>query len=560
MMIPSRYADIPPAHAAVLGRLLALLPAGGKQPPTKSALRREVTPLLKELRRQGTLDDLVGALVQFTGVGDLLPASYARFQAPVTEGMTFFLSRLPLSILSEKLVDQLRLPPDADRGQRIYSLVKDLSTIQKLGQIICRTPGIDPEFKKALTDLEDNIRTVTYARLRPALRREIAAADAAGVLRPEKKLLAEATVCAVIPAQLQDPAAGVRRQVVLKLVKPKVLANLRRELLLLEKLAAFLDSRRALWGLGRFNFQSTLERIKVLLENEVNLSREQENLAAAGTYHRGVSLLRIPQNLPYCTPRMTVMSRLDGRKITDVAGLSAKRRRLLAESLARTFILRPVQDLDEESVFHGDPHAGNLAYTFDDGQPRIILYDWSMAGRLKRLERFALVILTIGLMAGNQSAVFYAADIISKGQLTRDDQMREKAADVVEAIIRDPEIKRAGPLSAIEKLLEALTYQGVIFSSDLMMFEKALITLKGVLLDVDPGFNRADYVLRSAMFTFVADLVRLRLLKLVLEEIWSLYRYSFFLMLDIQRVVFKFLWDVGRLWQERPFRPPRPPA
>jgi ubiquinone biosynthesis protein len=548
-----------PVSAAALGRLLALLPAAGERPPTRTALRKQVTRRLRDLRRDGALEGAVAALVQFAGIDDLLPEQYAKFQAPVTEGMAFFMSRLPLSVLSEKVVDQLRLPPEADRGQRIYALVKDFSTIQKLGQIICRTPGIDPEFKKSLVDLEDNIRTVSYGHLRRTLQREIAAAGAAGVIRPEKRVLAEATVCAVIPAQLRGSAAGGSRRVVLKLVKPKVRANLRRELVLLEKLAVFLDSRRAIWGLGRFNFQSTLERIRVLLENEVDLSREQENLTAAGVYHRRVPLLRIPQKESFCTPRMTVMSRLDGRKITDVAGLSPKKRRLLAESLARTCILRPVQDLEEESVFHGDPHAGNLAYTFKGGQPRIILYDWSMAGRLTRLERFALVILTIGLMAGNQSAVFYAADIISKGQLTRDERMREKASDVVEVIVRDPEIKRAGPLSAIEKLLEALTYQGVIFSSDLMMFEKALITLKGVLADVDPAFNRADYVLRAAVLTFVVDLVRLRLLRLVLEEIWSLYRYSFFLLLDIQRVIFKFLWDVGRMWRERPFRTPQPP-
>ena len=108
-------------------------------------------------------------------------------------------------------------------------------------------------------------------------------------------------------------------------------------------------------------------------------------------------------------------------------------------------------------------------------------------------------------------------------------------------------------LDAIERLLEALTYEGVIFSADLMMFEKALITLKGVLTDVDPGFNRADYVLRSAVITFVKDMIRMRLLKVVLEEVWALYRYSLFLLLDIQRVLVRFLWDVARLWQQRPF-------
>lgn len=549
-----------PLGDVALGSLVRLMPLPQGRAPTKAVLKKQLMIALKDMRAKGDLETVVADLVQFSGLKDLLPGRYGRFQAPVTEGMAFFLTRLPLSVLADKIIDQMRLPIDATCGQRLYALVKDMAAIQKLGQVICRAPGIDADFKRALVDLEDNIRTVTYGRLGPLIMREIAAGEAGYTIVPEKRILAEATVCAVVPARLAGPGARGMRRVVLKVVKPKVKANLHREVALLNQLAVFLDSRRQAWGLGLFNFQSTLDRVRVLLENEVNLTQEQENLEAARQYHRGIALLAIPEKLPPSTSQMTVMTRLDGKKITDVGHLSPKRRRRLAESLARTCILRPIQDLNEESVFHGDPHAGNLAYTFEGREPRIILYDWSMVGRLKRLERFALVILTLGLMAGNRNAVFYAADIIANGQLTAGSDMRKKAFEVVDGVLRQPGLREAGPLAAIEKLLEALTYAGVIFSPDLMMFEKALITLKGVLSDVDPTFNRADYVLRSAVLTFVSDLVRLRLLRLMLEEIWSLYRYSFFLLLDIQRVLVKFLWDVGRLWQERPFRdaPPRP--
>ena len=50
---------------------------------------------------------------------------------------------------------------------------------------------------------------------------------------------------------------------------------------------------------------------------------------------------------------------------------------------------------------HGDPHAGNLAYVFKSGRPQIIFYDWGMLGHLSKLERFAMILLTLGLMAGS---------------------------------------------------------------------------------------------------------------------------------------------------------------
>ncbi|MDZ7596779.1 MAG: hypothetical protein U5J82_00415 [Desulfobacterales bacterium] len=68
----------------------------------------------------------------------------------------------------------------------------------------------------------------------------------------------------------------------------------------------------------------------------------------------------------------------------------------------------------------GDPHAGNIAYIFEDTRPRIILYDWAMTGRLKRLERFGLLLLGAGLLTRNRTISMLAVDFLSSGQGTTD--------------------------------------------------------------------------------------------------------------------------------------------
>lgn len=105
-------------------------------------------------------------------------------------------------------------------------------------------------------------------------------------------------------------------------------------------------------------------------------------------------------------------------------------------------------------------------------------------------------------------------------------------------------------VSVTRFLFERFTYQGVVFSSDLLMYEKALVTLKGVLADVDLTFNRDDYMIWAAMTTFLDDVVRLRLLKLIIKDAWSLYRHSLSIMFDLQKVIGWFLLDVGRLWRK----------
>jgi len=130
--------------------------------------------------------------------------------------------------------------------------------------------------------------------------------------------------------------------------------------------------------------------------------------------------------------------------------------------------------------------------------------------------------------------------------------MSEKIEGIIDKAITGLEERHRGVLSTIEFLFEKFTYQGVVFSADLLMYEKALVTLKGVLADIDPTFKRDDYMVWGAVTTFANDVIRLRLLKLVMKDIRDLYLHSLFLLLDIQKVIFRFLWDVALLWKKLP--------
>ena len=528
-----------------------LRPVDGRK-PTVAVMRKRAIGLLKDAKSRGTLEHTVRQVVLITGLEDLLPDCYARFRSVVVEGMVFMISALPITRLAEKIVDQIRLNHTATLGQRLYALIKDMPSLQKLGQIICRSPGLDPQFKKALVDLEDNIKTVTYRQMRPLLMREIRSLGPGHSITPEKRILAEATVCAVVPAGVSKDRGKTPLKAVLKAVKPAVRRNMSAELAMLDRLMEFLDTRQGAWGLGDFNFTATLQQIRKLLENEVNLVSEQRNLGVAWAYYGSDATVAVPERLALSTPRMTVMTRIDGTKITDVNHLTQKERRRLASNLAKICILRPIQDMREESIFHGDPHAGNISYTFEGAQPRIIFYDWGMLGRLKRLERFTMALLTLGLIMGNKKLIFYTADIITRRQTSSSKVMSDNIMGIIDEAITGQKNRVRGLLSSIEFLFERFTYQGVVFSADLLMYEKALVTLKGVLADVDPTFNRDDYMIWAAMTTFLDDVVRLRLLKLIIKDAWSLYRHSLSVMFDLQKVIGWFLLDVGRLWRKLP--------
>ena len=417
---------------------------------TLQKMRQRTMKLLKEAKSGGMLEDLVRQVVLSTGIESFLPQRYAKYQPVVREGMVFMMSSMPLSRLAPKIIDQLLLPEDASFGKRLFTLIKDMPTLQKLGQIICRSPGLEPAFKNELIDLEDNIQTLSYSRIRPTLFKEIDKHPPNHTIIPEKRILAEASVCAVVPARVTSDSGRKTSQAVLKIVKPKVKKDMAADLALLDQLMVFLDNNKAKWDLGDFNFSATLAQVGTILANEINLESEQKNLDRMGRHFKDNKMVVVPERLAVSTPGMTAMSRVEGRKITDVVDLTKKQRRKLAGALAKTCILRPIQDIREGGLFHGDPHAGNIAYTFLKGRPRLIFYDWGMLGRLNKIERFAMILLTLGLMTNSTNMVFYTADIITKGQLSAHPLMRKTIKRIIVEGINMQGQGTSGMLSTIE--------------------------------------------------------------------------------------------------------------
>ena len=79
-----------------------------------------------------------------------------------------------------------------------------------------------------------------------------------------------------------------------------------------------------------------------------------------------------------------------------------------------------------------------------------------------------------------------------------------------------------------------------------------MVTLRGVQTYTDPIFNRDDYLVRAAMGRFLTDLFRLRIHRLIIEEIWMLYRYHPCKLMDVQTLIFKMGLEFGLSWFKMP--------
>lgn len=529
----------PDIDMTVIGKLNKIALSAGRKNSNSDKMQKQVVNLLDSMAQVGQLENAIRTMLYMTGADAFLPPQYEKFQTVVFEGAVFFVSKLPRQRIAQKMTEQLCLPMDTPTGKRMCHLVTNLPTLQKLCQIICRSPGLDPVFKSFLIDLEDNSGSLAFKDLQNVIKKGINKTGSNSKITLSKKILAEASVSAVIPGRIKGKNVKDSTPIVLKIVKPEIRQNMKAELELWGTLGEYLDANKKKWGLGDFKFKGIIDQVSWLLQNEIDLGLEQKNLDKLKIHFSKDDTVLIPERLAISTPDITAMTRIDGRKITDVDHLSPRQRRRIARKIANLCILRPIIDLTRESIFHGDPHAGNMAYIFKGRKPKIVFYDWAMVGTLSRLERFAVLFMITGLVFKNETAVYYAADIMCKGQITRSETLKKNVTSIIQEMITNREKRLTGVLSSVENLIESLMYEGLIFSADLLVFEKSLVTLKGVLADIDPEFSRDEYIVFSAVYQLMNDFAHLRIQKMILKELWTLYRFSLSTLFNVQRAIFR---------------------
>ena len=102
------------------------------------------------------------------------------------------------------------------------------------------------------------------------------------------------------------------------------------------------------------------------------------------------------------------MEYLPGIKVTNVQALDEKGidREQLVIDVHKIFFTM----LLKHSLFHADPHPGNISVT-DDG--KLILYDYGMVGRINNETRFKLIRLYLALVERNPSRVVNAMNELS---------------------------------------------------------------------------------------------------------------------------------------------------
>jgi ubiquinone biosynthesis protein len=197
-----------------------------------------------------------------------------------------------------------------------------------------------------------------------------------------------------------------------------------------------------------------------------------------------MSGVRVPRLIPQLSTRtITAMSEESGGKVTNVAShMPSWQRKKMAEQILESLVAVPLFASEKESVFHGDPHAGNLLYDREHGE--LVIVDWALRERLSREQRrhLALLFLTVSL----RDPVGASDEIAELAQ--RPVRRHSRQALVIRETVRQF-LDRLPPTrlpsgADVMRLLEMVAMKDIRFPAPLIMLSKVLLTLDGLLEDV----------------------------------------------------------------------------
>ena len=196
---------------------------------------------------------------------------------------------------------------------------------------------------------------------------------------------------------------------------------------------------------------------------------------------RGIRVPRLIQ--PLCTSRITALTEERGIKVTNAAArLPASRRKKVAEQLIEALVAVPLLAAQEDAIFHGDPHAGNLLYNNRTGELTII--DWALRERLSREQRRHLALLFLMVTLRDPVGTCNEVLALSQQHIRSTSPQGADGFRVRTHFLGElPVVRLPSGVDAM-LLLERLAMEGVKFPGPLIMLSKVMFTLDGILGDI----------------------------------------------------------------------------
>ncbi|PVZ89440.1 2-octaprenylphenol hydroxylase [Serratia sp. S1B] len=393
-----------------------------------------------------------------------------------------------IPIKARPLLKLIRLHPAAwssKQGKNPLKLKEALEEMGplaiKLGQLLStRRDLIAPEILQQLVLLQDRVKPfeadVAKMRIQQSLKADINSLFS----RFDEQPLAAASIAQVHTAALHDG-----REVVVKVTRPNIRAQILQDFEILTWLGHNLENR--LEAARALHLSEIIQNYRQTILNELDLTLEADNTRRMRHYFTGSSMMYVPDVYMDSTDVM-VAERITGVPISDTETFDrlGMNRADLAEKGLTIFFTQVFRD----NFFHADMHPGNVfVETINPQQPRYIALDCAIMGELSKQDQMTVARMLLAVMNGNFMQliqVVHQAGWIPPG--TDQDALAREMRRTVGPMISKPmhELDFAGILIQVMDIARRFHLE---IPPQLMLLLKTLVHVEGLGTDLYPELD-----------------------------------------------------------------------
>ncbi len=372
--------------------------------------------------------------------------------------------------------------PDYCIASKLTSALMELGpTFVKFGQVIStRADILPPAFVAELELLQDKVSPVPIELIKEQIAREIGPVEEIFAhFDPEP--LAAASI-----GQVHRAALKTGEQVIVKIQRPNIEAQVRNDLEIFNGLARIIEKRFP--EAARIGLVQIVEDYSKMMRLELDYDREAKNTDRMRKSFAGDKSVVIPAVYwDYTTPRVLTEEYIEGIKLNDLAAIEARgwSRNKISQLGTRAFLAQVLV----HGFFQADPHPGNIMVLSED---KIAFIDFGQTGSLTESRLIRLGQFLHGIGSNNlDKAMSALSDLgILKEGINLDD-FEGELDDMVQRVFSS---NMGGiDFNALRQEVLSLTYRYKLqLPSYLTSLLKALITLDGVGKKLDPKFNLSE--------------------------------------------------------------------
>jgi ubiquinone biosynthesis protein len=370
-----------------------------------------------------------------------------------------------------------RLQLHLSRAERLRLLLVDLGpTFVKFGQLLSTRPDLVPrDILDELSRLQDEVPPFPFPEAAAIIEQELGRSFGEIFAEITAEPLAAASIGQVHSARLPDG-----REVVVKVRRPGITAQMETDLEILLEIARFAD-RHTSWG-KVYRAGEVVQELQRAVREELDFRREAENAARIREQLQDRPDVVIPRIYPeLSSPAVLTMEKVAGIKLNQPHSLAAAGHS--SEQIARRLVDIMFEQIFVHGFFHADPHPGNLAVSQDG---RLVFMDFGIAGKMRRSRRRQFIRLLLGIVNGD--ARLLVSTITEMGFVSRKVNRKALRHDVERLMEKYLDLPLAETnLGAAVRETFALAFEHQIrLPSEFTLLGKTLMTLEGVVEDLMP--------------------------------------------------------------------------